>query len=235
VARAFHARLENVTGPDWIKRSGAQLYSFEATFPPETTQHDFDLMFQRFLTEQFALKLRYEAKPFHAYALMELVEGAVPTKLKPSADPEVPELPRVYGDAGPDGFPVMPPGHGHGISFVSGAFYAKYQNYTMSEFAEFLTGFIAQNDESIHYVVDKTRLTGPYDFTLKFAPPGGVVTVGPAVAAAIGESREPAEPAGVPNIIKAVERQLGLKLVKTKDILMDTIVIDEAQKIPRGN
>jgi uncharacterized protein (TIGR03435 family) len=44
-----------------------------------------------------------------------------------------------------------------------------------------------------------------------------------------------ADPSGLPNILKAVEQQLGLKLVKTEDIQLDTIVIDEAQRIPRGN
>jgi uncharacterized protein (TIGR03435 family) len=48
VAAAFHARPENVSGPSWIAGNGAQLYAFEATMPAETSQRDFELMFQDF-------------------------------------------------------------------------------------------------------------------------------------------------------------------------------------------
>jgi len=40
---------------------------------------------------------------------------------------------------------------------------------------------------------------------------------------------------GLPNIFKALEQQLGLKLVKAKDIPLDTIVVDQAERIPAGN
>ncbi len=59
--------------------------------------------------------------------------------------------------------------------------------------------------------------------------------VGPVAAAAAMSEPRGADPSGLPNILKAVEQQLGLKLVKTEDIQLDTIVIDEAQRIPRGN
>ena len=45
------------------------------------------------------------------------------------------------------------------------------------------------------------------------------------------------EPAGngLPNLFTALEKQLGLKLVKTKDIPVDVIVIDRVEKIPVAN
>lgn len=58
--------------------------------------------------------------------------------------------------------------------------------------------------------------------------------VGPAVQAAMGPPQE-SDPSGLPNIFKAVEQQLGLKLVKMKDIPLDTIVIDRVERIPAGN
>src|SRR5580704_17036683 len=57
VAVAFHVKPENVSGPSWISHNGAQLYLFEATVPPDTSRHDFELMLQRFLMEQFRIKL----------------------------------------------------------------------------------------------------------------------------------------------------------------------------------
>jgi uncharacterized protein (TIGR03435 family) len=40
---------------------------------------------------------------------------------------------------------------------------------------------------------------------------------------------------GLPNIFTALERQLGLRLIKTKDIPLDAIVVDRVDKVPAGN
>jgi uncharacterized protein (TIGR03435 family) len=104
----------------------------------------------------------------------------------------------------------------------------------MSEFTGHLSGWVTPSGEPTHYVSDKTGLTGAYDFTLKFDASRGAIAVGPNVQAAMGPPQE-SEPSGLPNIAKAIEQQLGLKLVRRKDITLDTIAIDEAQRIPAGN
>ena len=86
-------------------------------------------------------------------------------------------------------------------------------------------------------VIDKTGLTGKYDFTLEFTPdlsgialpppPPGVGS-GPG-AASPGVASDP--PTSIPS---AVEKQLGLKLTSTKGKL-DVIVVDRAEKIPTEN
>jgi uncharacterized protein (TIGR03435 family) len=40
---------------------------------------------------------------------------------------------------------------------------------------------------------------------------------------------------GLPNIFNALEKQLGLKLVKVKDVPVDMLVIDHAEKVPLGD
>jgi uncharacterized protein (TIGR03435 family) len=40
---------------------------------------------------------------------------------------------------------------------------------------------------------------------------------------------------GLPNIFAAVEKQLGLKLEKTKDVPVDVIVVDRVDKVPAAN
>ncbi len=40
---------------------------------------------------------------------------------------------------------------------------------------------------------------------------------------------------GLPNIFVAIQKQLGLKLVKVKDIPTDVLVIDSADKVPSEN
>ena len=235
VAEAFQVDLIHVSGPDWISRNGAQLYAFSAIMPPTTSKHAFELMLQAFLIEQFRMRLHHEPRMFPAY---ELVVASGGTKLKASADPDAPDIP-VYKLLGrdADGFPIMPPGHGAVGSLNRGGHYAKFQNFTMSEFAEYYAGdWVTPQGDPTHYVLDKTGLQGMYDFTLKFDDGGGATAVvGTGVQAATG-ARDASEPgSGLPNIFKAVEQQLGLKLVKIKDIPRDTIVIDHAERTPAGN
>jgi uncharacterized protein (TIGR03435 family) len=40
---------------------------------------------------------------------------------------------------------------------------------------------------------------------------------------------------GAPDIFTAVEKQLGLKLVKVRDIPVDTLIVDNADKVPTEN
>jgi uncharacterized protein (TIGR03435 family) len=78
-------------------------------------------------------------------------------------------------------------------------------------------------------VVDKTALTGTYDFDLQWTPEGYQPR-----PAGEGESRrrvEPAEPG--PSLFTAVQEQLGLKLVAAKG-LVQIMVIDHAEK-PSAN
>ncbi len=74
---------------------------------------------------------------------------------------------------------------------------------------------------------DKTGLTGKYDFTLKYsrdnlsaAPPGPDGVAAPPLGAA-------------PPLAKALEEQLGLKLVPARGNV-DVIVIDHVER-PSGN
>jgi hypothetical protein len=64
MAKAFDVDPRNISGPAWISRNGAQLYAFTATMPAETGKPDFELMLQRFLTEQFRIKLHHEPNCF---------------------------------------------------------------------------------------------------------------------------------------------------------------------------
>jgi uncharacterized protein (TIGR03435 family) len=79
-------------------------------------------------------------------------------------------------------------------------------------------------------VIDKTGLTGRYDFTLEFtldmtgiALPAGFST------AADNNATDPGS-----DIVSAVEKQLGLKLTPAKGKL-DVIVVDRAEKTPTEN
>jgi uncharacterized protein (TIGR03435 family) len=96
------------------------------------------------------------------------------------------------GPVGPTGDPGL----------IAGAF-------SMSQFAQFLQRLGRP-------VIDKTGLTGRYDFDLAFAPMGS------------STGDVPPDPAR-PTIFIALEEQLGLKLQSTKGPL-DVIVIDSIEQ-----
>ena len=81
-------------------------------------------------------------------------------------------------------------------------------------------------------VVDKTGLTGKYDFTLQWTPEPGTAGTkegmgGPGQKAdAIGAP--PLDPSG-PSLFTAVQEQLGLKLESQKGTVV-TIIVDRLEK-----
>jgi uncharacterized protein (TIGR03435 family) len=126
---------------------------------------------------------------------------------------------------------------------------AFYQAKAISDLIRQLGGFInssmgAKDGSPIPRIVDKTGLTGKYDFSLEFDCEGCVGLAAmmrnlPAFAGR-GDAPAPQEAApdpgsGLPNIFVAIEKQLGLKLVKVKDIPTDILVIDSADKVPSEN
>jgi uncharacterized protein (TIGR03435 family) len=89
-----------------------------------------------------------------------------------------------------------------------------------------------------HPVLDKTGLTGRYDFTLEYTPDLSGIALPPPPGAA-GPPRAappPGDTASEPgtNVASALEHQLGLKLIHAKAQL-DVIVVDHAEKVPTGN
>jgi uncharacterized protein (TIGR03435 family) len=74
-----------------------------------------------------------------------------------------------------------------------------------------------------NHIVDKTGLTGKYDFEIEFANGGPRVT---------SPSDTPSDP--IEDFPAALERQLGLTLEKSKAPL-DVLVIDHIDKLPTGN
>ena len=71
-------------------------------------------------------------------------------------------------------------------------------------------------------VVDRTGLTGAYDFTLRREPR----TEGP--------KTEPSADAFSSSIFTAIQEQLGLKL-EAKKMPVDVLVVDHAEKVPVEN
>jgi uncharacterized protein (TIGR03435 family) len=76
-------------------------------------------------------------------------------------------------------------------------------------------------------IVDKTGLTGKFDFTLEFAPQApGALPPPPSMDG----SPEARDESGA-NLMTAVQQQLGLRLNPGK-VHLDVLVIDRADRIP---
>ena len=77
-------------------------------------------------------------------------------------------------------------------------------------------------------VVDKTGLTGKYDFTLSFTPDNFMINGHPPGGAGPDSGAQSQEPVG-PSLFTAVQEQLGLKLVAEKQSV-DVVVIDHIEQ-----
>jgi uncharacterized protein (TIGR03435 family) len=64
--------------------------------------------------------------------------------------------------------------------------------------------------------VEKTGLTGPYDFTLEFSNAGPLGPMGRGLAAP--SPGEAGQPDAAPDLFTALEKQLGLKLEKSSGL-----------------
>ncbi|HEY3741864.1 MAG TPA: TIGR03435 family protein [Bryobacteraceae bacterium] len=213
---AFNIRdcQEQISGPRWIDDK----YDIVANVPPGSTKEQFRTMLQNLLGTRFHLMLHQEMKTLPVYELMVAKGGP---KLKRSVE-EARDAPqgvvtgKVEHDA--DGFPIVPPGRpalirSFGPGWVS---HWRARQQPMSRLAEAL----GQPNASGRQVIDKTGLSGEYDFTLSYQmrPPGA----------------NPGDDAPGLILEDALEQQLGLKLVNGK-APFDFVVIESGERAPVDN
>jgi len=98
------------------------------------------------------------------------------------------------------------------------------RNSTMAEFAGFLQGGILDRP-----VVDKTALSGKFDFTMEFRPMAAQLPPPPGG----GPAQLPPEVEARPDFFSAIQEQIGLKVESAKTPV-EVYVIDKVQK-PSGN
>jgi uncharacterized protein (TIGR03435 family) len=190
---------------DWFdvqaKMSEAGFAEMQKLSHTESTAHR-KLMLQAFLADRFKLKAHAETKQVPVYDLTVAKGGP---KLKDAATDTSDQLKR-----GADGKPL--PGF---LSWVTGKAIA--QGYSMKNLAEFLSQPMAGVGRP---VMDKTGLTGTYNFTLDWTPPHPGVR--------LGAESDSASPEDAPSIFTALG-DVGLKLQPSTGPL-DIIVIDHVER-----
>jgi uncharacterized protein (TIGR03435 family) len=210
---AYGLRNENqVFGvPDWAradrydiqaKMSEADVAEIKGLSPAEGKARR-QLMLRALLAERFQLKTHPDTKQVPVYELV-VAKGA--TKLKDAATDTNPQL-----GMGKDGKPWT------GIRFMKDTSVA--QGYSMSSLADLLSAPFAGVGRP---VVDKTGLTGTYDFTINWSVYTAQVVVqnGVATGSAAGDD--------APSIFGAL-KEIGLKLQPATGAI-DTVVVDHVEK-----
>jgi uncharacterized protein (TIGR03435 family) len=228
IREAYGVNFDQIQGPAWISE---ERYEVRATVPPGATKDDVKVMYQHLLEDRFKLAAHHITKDFPVYELT-IAKGG--TKLKENTEnlePSRPGDPRLPPDR--DGFPQFPPGKsGMASAPVNGLSRMTARGMPLSsllfQVGAQLGTITGQNTYAPGRIVDKTGLTGNYDFHLEYAGGSGIGAL-----LSLPTSADASTPSG-PSLIEAMEKQLGLKLTKTTGHL-DVLVIDHAEKTPTEN
>jgi uncharacterized protein (TIGR03435 family) len=178
---------------------------FDINAKPEET-HPFDdipLMLQGVLEDRFQLKYHWELREQPVYELVVIKPG----KLRESIVKG--DCPKPFSN--PDGIPEDAPCG----DLQNSSGYTKGYKLTASELATSLSWILSKP------IVNKTKLDGKYDVELRWTP------------ASIEMRSDASHEQDAPDILTAVQEQLGLKLQSAKGPVR-VLVIDHVER-PTGN
>jgi uncharacterized protein (TIGR03435 family) len=187
---AYGINMVNLkTGPDWIQRGDLRFnVEAKAEDPLNTTEKQLIAMLQNLLVERFQLKFHNESSETSGFVLNIAKNGA---KLRASQDSDTSLL-----FIGPEGEEIGKPAPGIPLSMKA----------TKCSIATLINVLTSTGQGT---GVDKTGLTGEYDFTLAWDENAG------------------------PDLATALREQLGLRIDATK-VSTSTMVVDSARK-PEAN
>lgn len=195
IAAAYNLSPQVISGgPAWMD---TEHYDIAALTPGDVrpTRDEQMGMLRKLLADRFQLSFHRESREFSIYVL-EVAKGG--SKLKDSARPE--DVPTLINVVYPQSIKLPA------------------RNVTMEDFASMLQRAVLDRP-----VVDKTGLTGRYDFDLEWANDESQFN---------GEVPTSADANAAP-LFTAIQQQLGLRLVATKGPVA-ALIVDRAQK-PSAN
>ena len=191
-------------------------------------QRESSLMMQALLRDRFQLKMHVETRELPVYDLVVAKGGS---KLQASAPPPSapaapPPEPGAEGPSPPQPPPPPDPSHPlphkvpRGMTMMRASSRGVEMTVsagTIDQLADMLTG---QRDLGGRLIIDKTGLTGEYDYSLDWTPAEAEM----APKGADGT----APPSDAPGLFTAIQEQLGLKLEPSKG-QVQIVVIDQLQ------
>jgi len=232
---AYGLTKAQVTGPAWIESSQ---YALAVTMPPDTTVEQFHAMLQNLLTERFSLEFHHQTREVPVMTL-ESAPGGVKVKkwLASDARPNFPIVHRALDASIPrgltadeKGFPILPPQSTFGYLWTNAPQWvvrAACRGCTIAEFIENLEKpYLARmcfnaamaDADPTPLIVDKTGIAGKLNFNLEFEQLIALPII--------------RDPSSGYSFAEALEKQLGIRLVKGKKSPMDVLVVDHAAKNP---
>lgn len=229
--QAFALPLDQISGSDWVMGQDAR-FDLSAIVPSGTTKEQANEMLLQLLKERFHLAYHTEKKNFDLY-LLNVAKGGPRLKRPAPAAGSLPDAPQTGTMITPapldrDGFPQLPAGRpGFQGRTENGVTRWTFRMETLQRLVNTLQFLLSPSR-----ALDKTGLTGTYDFNLEFSSAGLPGSMG----RSFGNTTpgEAAEPDAAPDLFTALEKQLGLKLEKSKTQL-DVMVIDHMDKVPTEN
>jgi bla regulator protein BlaR1 len=213
-SQQFQAQL-----PGWVKATN---YDIEARASGSPTKDDMRLMMQSLLEERFHLVIHLETREAPVYALVLAKPGTLGPRIKPhpADDPDCAKTKLTKTTTGHDATcgassPIVP--------MTPDDFATAVYNMPMDAIAVELgrTAGLGRVSSLIgRRLVNRTGLTGSYDYMLEFAPEQELN--------AQPDASVDSEPGG-PSFTAAVKNQLGLKLVPQK-LPVEVIVVDHIER-----
>jgi uncharacterized protein (TIGR03435 family) len=206
-----------VGDPSWVGNERfdivAKMEGDPPPMPPGAGVDPMMLAVRSLLAERFKLVMHRETRELDIYALVLARPGGKPgPALKPSTTDCAAEAGKMGRGGGPPPGPNDPVMCGSRQNFGR----IRFGGMPLSVFATNISGQLGRT------VVDRTGLSGNWDFELTFAPERPIGALPP------GVEPPPVDP-NAPTIFTAVQEQLGLKLDATRGPV-DVWVIDTIEK-----
>ena len=222
---AYDLPEEQISGPAWLS---VDKFDVVAKVPAGATKEQARRMLRALLESRFALAAHGDTKQMPAYALTVAKSGSKLRTPQPDTgeatikDPGRSPYQVVLDDAGNARLPPGRPGMAL-LMLKDGRFRVSARMKSPADLLSLLRSQVGRPVE------DMTGLTGPYDFDFDFTS-----THRPPAAAPAGAVPEADDQPGVPDLIAALEKHLGLKL-EARKIPVQILVVDHAERTPAEN
>jgi bla regulator protein blaR1 len=194
--------------PKWAT---TKRFDIQARLPGHTSKDQKRLMMQSLLAERFKLAVHFQTQQVPVFALVLLNSGETGPQLRPHPETASCPAPPVPSDQLADGFPAICKRTIGLQARAEGHVRVGARNVAMTQIANALTQEGSGVDRP---VLDRTGLTGEYDFAIEFTPE---------------ETSGYIRKYGGPAFTEALRDQLGLELEPTTGPV-DVLVIDHIEE-----
>jgi uncharacterized protein (TIGR03435 family) len=206
--------------PNWVTTTS---FDIQGTAQGNPTKDQMRLMMQSLLADHFRLAIHYETRQVPVYELLVDQPGTLGPMLQ--RHPDDTPCPTTFRSPSPTDppqtvdsrFPATCGGLMGMNPSAPGRFRAGARNVPMELIASSMTGGASGLDRP---VLDRTGLTGKFDFAIEFSPQ-------PDAPSALGANSRP-DPTG-PTFVEALKEQLGLKL-EPQTGPVDVLVVDYVEE-----